>query len=180
MVISQSLLLHVGLTNRPSAAILSQPFGGPTNLSVPASRKRPYGFWQWRSQRPYWQFLAGYVLTLLALQVLIGASHPWFVSLQGYVALGIEAMLPLPQILSNQRNASCKGFRLSVLANWLVGDLFKMAFFFYISQSSIPWAFKACGIFQACCDVYLGVQYLMFGNGPAEPLEMGEKMDRLS
>lgn len=59
------------------------------------------------------------------------------------------------------------GFRLSVLANWLVGDAFKMTFFFLKGNSAVPWAFKACGIFQAACDCYLGVQYAMFGNRDA-------------
>lgn len=106
-------------------------------------------------------------------------TQDWFVSLQGYTALGIEAILPLPQILSNQRNKSCKGFRLSVLANWLVGDAFKMCFFFYISNNSVPWTFKLCGLFQAACDLYLGIQYRMFGEG-VQMDEMDEKVNRLS
>lgn len=56
------------------------------------------------------------------------------------------------------------GFRLSVLANWLVGDAFKMTFFFLKDSDAVPWAFKACGLFQAGCDVLLGVQYALYGN----------------
>lgn len=59
------------------------------------------------------------------------------------------------------------GFRLSVLVNWLIGDAFKMTFFFLKENTAVPWAFKACGIFQAACDCYLGVQYAMFGNQEA-------------
>jgi hypothetical protein len=83
----------------------------------------------------------------------------------GYIALAIEATLPLPQIVANQRRKCCKGFRLSVLGNWLIGDAFKMVFFFTKGQNAIPWAFKLCGVFQACCDMYLGIQYYMFGDG---------------
>ena len=82
----------------------------------------------------------------------------------GYIGLSVEATLPLPQIFSNARSRSCKGFRFSVLASWLAGDAMKM-FWFFTSTTEIPWAFKLCGIFQAFCDMFLGIQYLMYGNG---------------
>ena len=85
-------------------------------------------------------------------------------SLIGYIGLSIEATLPIPQILVNHKSRSCKGFRVSVLAMWLAGDAMKM-FWFFTSAGEIPWSFKGCGIFQACCDSYLGVQYLMYGSG---------------
>jgi hypothetical protein len=100
-------------------------------------------------------------------QIVFGSSKSYS-NLLGYVALAIEATLPLPQILQNQRRRCCKGFRVSVLANWLVGDCFKMVFFFAKGQSDVPWAFKLCGVFQACCDAYLGIQYYMFGDGEIE------------
>lgn len=49
---------------------------------------------------------------------------------------------------------------------WLAGDAMKMSYFF-LSKESVPWAFKMCGIFQACCDCFLGLQYVAFGNGEA-------------
>ena len=128
--------------------------------------RRPYDFWQWRLARPYWQFLAYYTAFLFALQILFAGSDI-YTGFQGYVALGIEALLPIPQILSNHRSRSCKGFRLSVLANWLLGDTLKMSFFF-MTDTDIPLAFKLCGVFQATCDAYLGVQYWMYGEGDRE------------
>lgn len=81
--------------------------------------------------------------------------------------------MPLPQILANSRSKSCKGFRLSVLASWLLGDCMKM-YWFFTSPTTIPSAFKICGIFQAFCDSFLGIQYLMYGNGkpPMKEWEM--------
>ena len=84
----------------------------------------------------------------------------------GYIGLGIEATLPIPQIIANARVRSCKGFRLSVLGSWLIGDSMKM-FWFFTSSTSIPWAFKICGMFQGTCDCFLGIQYLMYGDGEA-------------
>lgn len=171
MICVHSLLLHVALTNRvsvSSGSANSRPFDGlgPDG----ASKRRPFDFWQWRPARAYWTFLAYYTAALMVLQVLNWGSS-FYTQLQGYVGLSIEALLPIPQILSNQRSRSCKGFRLSVLVNWLFGDAMKMSFFF-LATTDIPWSFKLCALFQACCDCYLGVQYWMFGEGPRESIEL--------
>lgn len=162
MVFVQLLLLHVALLHRPSPQqSMSKPF---SEGSGSTSASRPYDFWQWRSRRPYWHFLAYFTATLAVLQFLLGSSSASYTAVQGYIALGVEAVLPLPQILENARSRSCKGFRVSVLVNWVVGDVFKMTYFF-LSEGGVPWAFKLCGLFQACCDFYLGAQYLMYGEG---------------
>ena len=44
----------------------------------------------------------------------------------------------------------------------------KMGFFFMSKPGKVPWAFKMCGIFQACCDMGLGVQYWVYGDGREE------------
>lgn len=130
----------------------------------------------------YWEYLLGLTLSLLVIQIFV---PPTFASLYtniiGYVGLAIEAVLPLPQITSNQRAHSCKGFRLSVLVNWLLGDAMKMGFFFMSEPGKVPWAFKLCGIFQACCDVALGGQYWVYGDGQEDMARKGgsEKDGRL-
>lgn len=43
-------------------------------------------------------------------------------------------------------------------------------FWFFNATSAIPWAFKICGIFQMCCDLFLGVQYWRYGDGPGAGL----------
>lgn len=110
-------------------------------------------------------------LLLLALHTFLRPSTPTstYTLFIGHLGLAIEAILPLPQILANHRARSCKGFRLSVLANWLVGDAMKMMFFFASDGDKVPWPFKLCGIFQACCDAGLGFQYWIYGaDGKAE------------
>lgn len=115
----------------------------------------------------YWQFLLWLFIILTALELILapfGTIYARYSVLLGYIGLSVEATLPLPQILANARSRSCKGFRVSVLASWLAGDAMKM-FWFFTSTTEIPWAFKLCGIFQACCDAFLGIQYLMYGSG---------------
>lgn len=58
------------------------------------------------------------------------------------------------------------------MANWLIGDMLKMSYFFF-SRESIPWAFKLCGIFQMCCDLYLGLQFYMYGDGSGTVYKSG-------
>jgi len=88
-------------------------------------------------------FLAYFFIALCVLQAVFG-SFAAYTTILGYVALAVEATLPIPQIISNEKNRSVKGFRLSVLGNWLLGDVMKMTFFF-LSETSIPWSFKLCG-----------------------------------
>jgi hypothetical protein len=132
----------------------------------------------------YWQFLLYLFITLVALELLLSplpSLYTLYSAAIGALGLSIEATLPLPQLLSNYRARSCKGFRVSVLASWIAGDLMKM-FWFFNATSEIPWTFKACGIFQMGCDMCLGVQYLVYGDGEAgrvvkEHEKMGPPME---
>lgn len=178
MIVVQVLLLHIALIYRPPFGAqhsLNKPFAGATEGDGYVTR--PYNFWQWRARKPYWQFLAYYTVTFAALQLLIG-TNSLYIGIQGYVALGVEAILPIPQVLENHKHRSCKGFRLSVLGNWLLGDVFKMTYFF-LSEGGVPWAFKLCGLFQTACDIYLGVQYWQYGTGEGAT-EEDEKTPRLA
>lgn len=103
----------------------------------------------------------------MACELVLGLMPPVYALYSvmiGYTGLSVEATLPIPQILANAQTKSCKGFRLSVLVSWLAGDAAKM-FWFFTATTEIPWAFKICGLFQASCDCFLGVQYLMYGEG---------------
>ncbi|KAI9834569.1 MAG: hypothetical protein M1819_002945 [Sarea resinae] len=172
MVIMQLILLKSALDFRPPPPSLSHtpfadhhhhkiPTTSPSSLTIP----RPFNFWRWPHQRPYWTFLSYLTISLLAGHYFISPLLPGtYFSTLGYLGLGIEATLPIPQVLSNYGAKSCRGFRFSVLANWLGGDLMKMIFFFF-AESTITWAFKLCGLFQFACDLCLGYQYWLFGDG---------------
>ena len=172
MVVVQVLLLHVTLENRPSSSTsysnaLKAPLAASTTTkTIP----RPYNFWRWRSSRPYWSFLTYYTLVLGILHILFGGPT-LYAEVLGYVALSIEATLPLPQVYENNERKAFKGFRLSLLANWLLGDIMKMIFFFG-SKGSVPVAFKTCGIFQFACDIFLGMQYWIYGSGEDEGIKV--------
>jgi hypothetical protein len=128
----------------------------------------------------YWHFLLYLFITLLVLELILSPMYVLYKpysELVGYIGLSVEATLPLPQIFANARSRSTKGFRLSVLASWLGGDLMKM-FWFFTATTEIPLAFKMCGIFQMFCDIFLGAQYFVFGNAP--PSGVGPMKEHLS
>ena len=171
MVVVQFVLLKVALDNRPAwrdHGPFKELDGG-----------RPWNFWRWKAQRPYWEFLGGLTLGLLVLHTFLRPTETdLYTHLIGYVGLAIEAVLPIPQLLANQRARSSKGFRVSVLANWLLGDCMKMGFFYMAAPGKIPLAFKMCGLFQAGCDLGLGAQYWMYGEGEREREREKEKNGR--
>lgn len=170
MVIVQLILLKVALDHRPPPSAkggdAAVPFAGLKSAPAPLFT-RPYNFWQWRSPKPYWQFLLYLFVALVVCEVVFNPFPGFYASysvLIGYIGLSVEATLPLPQIRTNYINRSCHGFRPSVLVNWLAGDAMKM-FWFFTATSEIPLAFKLCGLFQAACDSILGIQYYVYGNG---------------
>lgn len=109
----------------------------------------------------YWMSLAYFVGILTVIHLTPVAQSQFYINLIGYCGLAVEATLPIPQIIANHRSGSCKGFRVSVVAAWILGDTMKMSYFFN-STETIPWAFKLCGIFQCVCDFYLGFQFYYF------------------
>jgi hypothetical protein len=168
-VFMQVIILKVALDHRPAPSSKGGDAATPFNRAGDGifERPRPYSFWQWRSPKPYVCAAQRAALTSTICELVLApmrSIYPSYSSMIGYIGLTVEATLPLPQIFANARLKSCKGFRLSVLASWLLGDSMKM-FWFFTSPTEIPWAFKLCGIFQACCDAYLGIQYWMYGDG---------------
>ncbi|KAJ5182950.1 hypothetical protein N7492_000566 [Penicillium capsulatum] len=166
MVLVQVTLLKVALDNRPSPGardgIEHVPFTGHQ-----IGFSRPYDFWQWRNTKPYWLFLAYFNLGLLLLHLTPISESDTYISILGCVGLAVEATLPLPQIWANYQSGSCKGFRLSVVAAWIIGDTMKMSYFFF-STEDIPLVFKVCGVFQCACDFFLGFQFWMYSRTPGK------------
>ncbi|KAI0296019.1 hypothetical protein BC826DRAFT_1091258 [Russula brevipes] len=151
MILCQLALLYI--------CVLYCPRTGSENLGPPL---RPLGFWQWTSYSQHIEFLAGYIV-LLTILVLIFGRVDAFVWLLGFFSLGLESTLPLPQFISNYKQKSLYGFRMSTLIGWVGGDSFKTVYFF--AQGS-PLQFKICAVFQLSVDVAIVAQRLMYGNAP--------------
>ncbi|KAK4069769.1 uncharacterized protein Triagg1_6899 [Trichoderma aggressivum f. europaeum] len=168
MVGMQVALLKIALDHRPAPSNKGGEAGLPFAPPEGVFAQRPYNFWQWRSPKPYWQFIVYLFMGLLAGEVVVSGMtpgyYPTYSELVGIIGLSVEAILPIPQIIANAQSKSCKGFRVSVLASWIGGDAMKI-YWFFTATTEIPVAFKVCGIFQACCDCFLGIQYFFYGDG---------------
>jgi solute carrier family 66, member 2 len=101
---------------------------------------------------------------------LVVGTHPLYITLLGLLGLGIEATLPIPQFLSNHRNKSVAGFRPSVILAWLLGDAFKISYFFF-GRANVTWQFKACAVVQILFDLGIGGQFLVYGSTEVKAVE---------
>ncbi|KZP01423.1 hypothetical protein CALVIDRAFT_532188 [Calocera viscosa TUFC12733] len=142
----QSLLMILAQLGLLYICIRFRPLTSPEALGESA---RPLKFWQWKSYWTYLEFLAGYIV-LLTFAVLILGRFAWFVATLGYFALGLESTLPLPQMYSNWVNKTLYGFRITTLGGWLIGDTFKVTYFFI---KNAPIQFKIFAIFSLSVDL---------------------------
>ncbi|GAA5878730.1 hypothetical protein JCM16303_007162 [Sporobolomyces ruberrimus] len=132
-------------------------------------KKRPGNLWQWDNFPPYLEFTALLIL-LHCVMFLFLHRVKFYVELLGFVALGLEATLPIPQLLVNYENKSTAGFRHTVLAGWFLGDSFKTIYYFATGDNGI--AFKACAVFQLSVDCMLLVQTFMYRKQTRLDLEL--------
>lgn len=151
MIVAQLALLYICIRFRPT--------NSPENLGVST---RPMAFWQWRRYTQYIEFLVGLILCEAILFLIFSRWHSFIVVL-GFTALGLESTLPIPQMISNYKQRSLYGFRLSALVGWVGGDSFKVAYFFMLNS---PLPFKVCSVFQLSVDLVIVGQRMYYGNAP--------------
>ncbi|KAJ3555515.1 hypothetical protein NM688_g2534 [Phlebia brevispora] len=164
MIVAQLALLYI--------CILYRPKSSPESLGTSS---RPLSFWQWLTYTQYIEFLAAFILCQAILFLIFGRSEI-FVAILGYVALGMESTLPIPQLISNFKQKSLYGFRASTLIGWVGGDSFKTAYFFVQGN---PLQFKVCAIFQLSIDFAIIVQRLYYGTAmPATVLEEEDDLEQ--
>ncbi|KAF7309604.1 Clathrin heavy chain [Mycena indigotica] len=160
MIIAQLALLYICILYRPRLS--PENLGGST---------RTFSFWQWPTYTQHIEFLAGLIL-LEAILFLILGHYDVYVAVLGFIALGLESTLPIPQLISNYSQRSLYGFRMSTLIGWAGGDAFKTAYFFL--QGS-PLQFKVCAIFQLSVDLAIVGQRFVYGNAPPATVVLDEE-----
>ncbi|KAL8279001.1 hypothetical protein RQP46_008670 [Phenoliferia psychrophenolica] len=169
MIFAQFALLYVCLLYRdasPSTPGVIDPLSdqeaealtGGTGKTV-RKGTRPGNLWQWRGFGSYVEFVALLIL-LHCSMFLVLHSFEWYVTGLGFVALGLEATLPIPQALINFERKSTAGFRRTVLIGWVGGDSWKVIYFFLTDDNSA--SFKACAIFQLSVDCVILLQTWMY------------------
>ncbi|KAI9246073.1 PQ loop repeat-domain-containing protein, partial [Phascolomyces articulosus] len=114
--------------------------------------------WQWSHYLDYINFLLGFTTVIAVLYLLLG-NYATFIEILGFLSLGIESTLPVPQCLSNFRRRSTHGFSLLVLGSWFFGDSFKL---FYFIHTHSPLQFIVCGAVQLSVDCLIVAQFILF------------------
>ena len=99
-----------------------------------------------------------FVGCLAILQVFFG-RFTVYTEFIGLMSASIEALVPVPQMLKNASSHSVKGFSLAILAVWVFGDVFKMAYYF---STDSPIQFVACTVFQLCIDAVILCQIYLY------------------
>ncbi|GAA5848441.1 hypothetical protein JCM9279_006566 [Rhodotorula babjevae] len=160
MITTQFGLLYVCLLYRPADWTEHRP-------------RRLGNLWQWAHFEAYLEFTA---ILIVAHSALFLALHRFdaYVQLLGFLALGLEATLPIPQLLANYEAKSTAGFRMTVLAGWAIGDAVKTvcaprpAHFFVTPDNGLQ--FKLCSVFQLSVDLMLCVQTFLYRDQTARDL----------
>eukprot|EP00672_Neobodo_designis_P000282 CAMPEP_0174883766 /NCGR_PEP_ID=MMETSP1114-20130205/85430_1 /TAXON_ID=312471 /ORGANISM="Neobodo designis, Strain CCAP 1951/1" /LENGTH=493 /DNA_ID=CAMNT_0016119169 /DNA_START=58 /DNA_END=1539 /DNA_ORIENTATION=+ len=102
-------------------------------------------------------FTSSFAVSMVAFMQIPGTPQ-----LIGYLSMGVEATLVVPQLLLNKRRQSCEGLALSLVGNWILGDVVKTVYFIVLSQ---PAPFLACAISQLSLDGVLIYQLIAY-RGP--------------
>ncbi|CAO3662612.1 unnamed protein product [Rhizopus stolonifer] len=117
-------------------------------------------FWAWDYFLDYVNCLLAYT-TLISISYVLFHQHVEFIEALGFLSLGIESTLPVPQILTNFKHRNTDGFSWVILASWFLGDGFK-AFYFLYTQS--PLQFVVCAVIQLCFDIVVVGQVVVFSS----------------
>ncbi|CDS09265.1 hypothetical protein LRAMOSA10625 [Lichtheimia ramosa] len=127
--------------------------------------------WAWNHYIDYINFLLGFT-TFVAVLYLLLAHFPAFIEVLGFVSVGIESTLPVPQCISNFRRRSTAGFSFLVLGSWFFGDSFKLFYFIYTHS---PLQFIICGAIQLSIDSVIVLQFVLFSERVKKRLGIGQQ-----
>lgn len=121
-----------------------------------ASKFSPDSFWNWSTFETYASFIMMFTATCatITISLLLVFKNPILREIFSYTALGIEACLALPLLISNYRNKSTRGLRIELILTMLVGDAFK-ATIFIVRKTVFP--------FILCAFLQLTVDFLILG-----------------
>jgi PQ loop repeat len=144
---------------RPGAAS-SQIIGGDAGFHRMATSASTFAevrssFWAWEDIGSYIFVLTAFNSVLVMLTMLFGmttnaygsyyyqySSSYTYYQILGYLALMVEAVLPLPQLLANWKKKSVAGLSPVLIGTWFLGDAYK-TFFFLLR--GLPTPFVLCG-----------------------------------
>lgn len=115
---------------------------------------RAADFWRWTDWASYAMAVTTFNVVLMLLTGIFAPSR-FYAETLGTLALGIEAMMPVPQVINNFRRKSTAGLSSVLIATWVLGDGLKAV---YAVIKGAPWQFLACALFQVSMDIVILIQ----------------------
>jgi len=116
-------------------------------------------FWKWNDLKSYCAVLVAIGL-ICAFFTALFSGYIFYVEALGYMALGTEAMLGMPQLIRNCIRKSTAGMSVLMVLTWFIGDAFKTFYFFWTGS---PAQFYVCSIIQVTVDVLIMLQVFVYG-----------------
>ncbi|KAK9389071.1 hypothetical protein V1515DRAFT_325491 [Lipomyces mesembrius] len=120
--------------------------------------KRPIYFWQWKSDWKFYLCIAIFMAVIGILELCLRSFDTWF-AIIARVAVALEAVLPLPQLILNYTRHSLAGFRFTLLFAWVSGDFVKTLFYYIDGQE---YYYKVGGTCQTVLDFGILAQYVYY------------------
>ncbi|CAL8323006.1 unnamed protein product [Gadus morhua 'NCC'] len=118
----------------------------------------PRYFWQWTMFEDYLLFCLLFSVGCCLLTLLL-LDSPLFIEALGGLALLLEALLGLPQLLQNLQQRSTRGMSVKMVVMWTLGDVFKTSYFL-LNES--PVQFWVCGSVQIVMDALILLQVFLY------------------
>lgn len=75
-------------------------------------------FWSWKNYLDYINCLLSFTSVVGILYIFLHRFDT-FIEILGFLSLGLESTLPLPQLLTNFKHRTTEGFSLLILASWV-------------------------------------------------------------
>ncbi|KAK9446658.1 uncharacterized protein V1518DRAFT_423195 [Limtongia smithiae] len=119
---------------------------------------RPFHFWQWTSDWKFYICIAIFFAIVGIFELFLHNFDTWF-AIIARVAVALEAVLPLPQLILNYTRHSLSGFRFTLLFAWVSGDFVKTLFYYIDDQE---YYYKVGGTSQTILDFAILWQYFYY------------------
>ena len=116
-------------------------------------------FWNWGKFRYFLNCIILFTLILLGICLIYDFKNKDLMNIFGILTASIEALLDVPQIIKLCQTKNIKTISYFLVTNWIIGDIFKLGFYFL---SNSPIQLKLCSIFQIFTDFILIIQIFIY------------------
>lgn len=116
-------------------------------------------FWNWPCLRHYLVFLMAFSLTIGTISQIIGYDNILYIEVLGAASASVEAIIAVPQIISNFRSKNTESISSIMVSTWVIGDSIKT---YYYLVTEAPFQLLCSGIFQVSTDIFLFFQIFYY------------------